>query len=118
MINKDRLFYGQVIIIALGVLYSLVSGHVQVLLNGLPVLSTTYLTWCYFPQLKQTYLTKKVEGINLDFWRYLNIALTLMLINATVTFFMFGAWGYMILEIINEGMAFAMLIMVEKYKKN
>lgn len=89
----------------------------QVLLNLVPTIATVFLVIAYVPQVVQTFKTKNVEGINLSFWVLINIALTLMLINATKVFLMTGAWGYMVAEIFNEGLAFVMLVMVIKYSK-
>lgn len=89
----------------------------QLLLNILPSVATVFLVIAYVPQVVQTYKTKNVEGISFGFWLLINIALTLMLINAIKIFLMTGAWGYMVTEIFNEGLALVMLIMVIKYRK-
>lgn len=89
----------------------------QLLLNLVPTLATVFLVTAYVPQVVQTYKTKNVEGISLSFWVLINIALTLMLINATKMFMVTGAWGYMVAESFNEGLAFVMLVMVIKYRK-
>ena len=88
----------------------------QFLLNILPTIATVFLVVAYVPQVVQTFKTKNVEGISLSFWVLINLALTFMLINATKIFFMTGAWGYMVTEIFNEGLALVMLIMVIKYR--
>jgi len=90
----------------------------QFLLNILPTMATVLLVTAYIPQVVQTFKSKNVEGISLHFWILINLALTFMLINATKLFFMTGAWGYMVTEIFNEGLALVMLIMVVKYRKN
>lgn len=84
--------------------------------NLLPVLATVFLTICYVPQIVQTFKTKNVSSISLSFWILLNIALTLMLINATAIFISTGVWGYMVTEIANEGLAFIMLCLVLRYR--
>lgn len=89
----------------------------KILLDYLPVLSTLFLTACYTPQVLMTYRTKDVKSISLMFWVLLNIALTCLLINAAVVFIKFGTYGYLVAEIINEGFALVMLIMVIKYKR-
>lgn len=89
----------------------------QILLNLVPTLATVFLVIAYVPQVAQTYRTKNVEGISFSFWVLINIALTLMLINATKIFIDTGAWGYLLAESFNEGLAFVMLIMVIKYRK-
>lgn len=90
----------------------------NILLNLLPSIATVFLTIAYLPQIIHTFKTKKVDGISLNFWLILNVALILMLTNAIVIFIKFGTWGYMVTEILNEGLAFVMLIMVLKYKDN
>jgi uncharacterized protein with PQ loop repeat len=87
------------------------------LLNHIATIATFFLTICYIPQIIYTYKTKDVTGIKLSFWVYLNIALTCLLINSIVMFVKFGTWGYMVTEILNEGLAFVMLLMVIKYRK-
>lgn len=89
----------------------------EFLLNYLPTIATVFLVAAYIPQVVKTYRTKNVEGISLQFWLLINIALTCLLINATVIFIKFGTWGYMVTEIFNEGLALVMLIMVIKYRK-
>lgn len=89
----------------------------NLLLNLLPTIATVFLTVAYLPQIIHTFKSKKVEGISLNFWIILNIALTLMLVNATVIMVKFGTWGYFLTECINEGLAFVMLVMVLKYKE-
>ena len=89
-----------------------------ILLDYLPVLSTVFLTICYIPQIVRTYRTKDVSSISLSFWVFLNLALTCLLINAAVMYVKFGTWGYLVTEIINEGMALIMLIMVIKYRNH
>jgi uncharacterized protein with PQ loop repeat len=87
------------------------------LLDLLPMAATFFLTLCYVPQIIRTYKTKDVSSMSLSFWVMLNIALSFLLVNATVIYLKFGTWGYMVTEILNEGLAFVMLIMVIKYRK-
>lgn len=89
----------------------------NLLLNWLPTLATVFLTICYIPQIIQTFKTKDVSGLNVKFWIFLNIALSLLFANATVVFIQFHTWGYMLTEFLNEGLALVMLIMVIKYRK-
>lgn len=89
----------------------------KILLDYLPIAATVFLTVCYLPQIIKTYRTKDVSGISLPFWVFLNVALSLMLVNSIVIFIEFGTWGYMVTEILNEGLAFVMLVMVLRYKK-
>lgn len=88
-----------------------------ILLDYLPILSTIFLTACYLPQLIKTYRTKDVSSISVSFWILLNLALTCLLINAAVIFVKYGTYGYLVAEIINEGFALTMLILVLKYRK-
>lgn len=87
------------------------------LLNGIASVATVFLTAAYVPQIAQTFRTKNVDGISIQFWLILNVALTLLLINAAVVFATTGVWGYLVTEILNEGLAFVMLVMVVKYRK-
>lgn len=87
------------------------------LLDYLPIAASVFLTVCYLPQIIKTYRTKDVSGISLPFWVFLNVALSLMLVNSIVIFIEFGTWGYMVTEIINESLAFIMLVMVLRYRK-
>lgn len=89
------------------------------LVNLLPSIAGIILGICYIPQIKTTYLTKNVEGMSLAFWILLNVALTMLFINAIVVFINSGytVWGYMATELFNEGLAFVMLLMVIRYRK-
>lgn len=87
------------------------------LLNVLPSIVTVGLILAYLPQIIQTYRTKTVEGVSLQFWVLMNVSLTGMLINSIAVFVTSGAWGYMLAESFNEGLALIMLIMVLKYRK-
>lgn len=90
----------------------------NLLLDYLPILATVLLTFCYVPQIVRTFQTKDVSGMSLAFWIMLNLSLACLLINATVIFIKFGTWGYMVTEILNLGLAFVMLTLVLKYRKN
>lgn len=90
---------------------------IQFLLNYLPILGTIFLTICYFPQIRKTYILKDVDGMSVLFWLSLNVALIFMTINAICIFIEYGTWGTMVTEILNEGLALIMLIMVLKYRK-
>lgn len=90
----------------------------EFLLNILPTIATVFLVMAYIPQVVKTFRTKDVTGVSLPFWLLINVALTCLLINATVIFIKFGTWGYMLTELFNEGLAFIMLVMVLKYRKN
>ncbi|MBU8845740.1 hypothetical protein KNR15_20470 [Alkalihalobacillus gibsonii] len=91
---------------------------INFLLNWLPVLGTVFLTICYLPQIRKTFVTKDVNGMSVLFWLSLNVALIFMLVNAIMIFIKFGTWGTMITEALNEALALIMLIMVLKYRKN
>lgn len=87
------------------------------LLNLLPSLAGIILGICYVPQIVRTLKTKDVTGMSLGFWAILNVALTLLVINAIVVYIQFGTWGYMVTEFFNEALAFVMLVLVLKYRK-
>lgn len=87
------------------------------LLNMLPIVATVFLISCYLPQIKQTYETKNVEGINLWFFVQLNIALTLLLANSILLFTQNGNFGYVVTYVFNEVLALVMLIFILKYRK-
>jgi uncharacterized protein with PQ loop repeat len=89
----------------------------KLLLDVLPLIATVFLTICYLPQIIRNYRTKDVSSMSLTFWILLNIALTCLLTNAFVIFLQFGTYGYLVTEILNEGLAFIVLIQVLKYRK-
>lgn len=89
----------------------------KILLDMLPILATIFLTACYLPQIYRTYKTKNVESMSIAFWVMLNIALTLLLTNAYAIWGLFGTYGYLITEILNEGLALITLGQVLYYKK-
>lgn len=88
------------------------------LLNLLPTIAGVLLGICYIPQIIKTYKTKDVSSMSLSFWIILNFALSFLVVNSVVVFKTSGVWGYMVTEIFNEGLAFVMLAMVIKYRKN
>lgn len=90
----------------------------QFLLNHIATIATVFLTICYLPQIVTTFKTKNVSGMTVSFWVLLNLALFCLLINSIFIFIQFGTWGYMVTEILNFGLAFVMLVLVLKYKKN
>jgi uncharacterized protein with PQ loop repeat len=85
--------------------------------NYIASIATFFLVVAYLPQVIHTYRTKKVDGISLPFWALINVALTCLLINAAFIYVKYGTWGYLVTEILNEGLAFVMLVMVLKYRK-
>lgn len=87
------------------------------LLNLLPTIAGVILGICYIPQIIKTYKTKNVDNISLSFWIILNIALSLLVVNALAIFITTGVWGYLVTEIFNELLAFVMLVLVAKYRK-
>lgn len=87
------------------------------LLDIIPSIATVFLVAAYIPQVIKTFRTKDVTGVSLPFWLLINVALSLLLINAITIYVKFGTWGYMVTEIFNEGLAFVMLVMVLKYRK-
>lgn len=87
------------------------------LLNHIATIAGVLLGICYIPQIVKTYKTKNVDGMSVSFWAILNLALICLVINSIVVFQVTGAWGYMVTEIFNEGLAFVMLLMVIKYRK-
>lgn len=87
------------------------------LLNGLPTIATVILVIAYVPQIIKTYRTKDVTGVSLLFWVLMNIALSLMLVNAITIFIQFGTWGYAITEIANLSLAAVMFVMVIVYRE-
>jgi uncharacterized protein with PQ loop repeat len=90
---------------------------IHTLMNVIPTVATVFLIICYFPQLYMTWKTKDVSTISLSFFAMLNIALTLLLINSILLFTQNGNWGYVVTYIFNEGLAFAMLVLILKYRK-
>jgi len=89
----------------------------EFLLNHIASIAGIILGICYLPQIYTTYKTKNVEGMALSFWVLLNIALSCLVVNSIVVYQLTGAWGYMVTEFFNEGLALVMLIMVAKYRK-
>lgn len=91
---------------------------IKILMNVLPIAATFFLVACYVPQVIQTFKTKDVKSISLAFFAMLNVALTLLLINSIILFTQNGNFGYVFSYICNESLAFAMLVMILKYRKN
>lgn len=91
---------------------------IATLMNIIPMVATFFLIFCYLPQLVFTFRTKDVSSISLSFFVMLNIALTLLLINSILLFTQNGNFGYVVTYIFNEGLAFAMLVMIIKYRGN
>lgn len=89
----------------------------KILLDYLPMVATLFLTLCYVPQIVYIFKTKDVSSMSLAFWVMLNIAILLLTINALVIFIKFGTYGYLITEVLNGGLALAVLILVLKYRK-
>lgn len=87
------------------------------LLNLLPSLAGIVLAFCYVPQIRTTLKTKNVEGMDLRFWLILDVALSMLFLNAIVVFVQFGTWGYMLTEAFNLGLAVVMTTLVIKYRK-
>lgn len=93
------------------------SPRVLLLMNILPTLSIFPMGYCYLPQLWQTIKTKSVDDISLQFFGFLNVALTLLLTNSILLYTQNGNWGYVISYIVNEGFALWMLILILLYRK-
>jgi uncharacterized protein with PQ loop repeat len=87
------------------------------LLNLLPTIAGVLLGICYIPQIVTTVKTKNVDGISLQFWIILNFALSFLVINAYVVWKVSDAWGYLVTECFNLGLALVMLILVIKNRK-
>jgi uncharacterized protein with PQ loop repeat len=91
---------------------------IQTLMNVIPTVATVFLIICYFPQLYRTFKTKDVSSISLSFFAMLNIALTLLLVNSILLFTQNGNWGYVVTYVFNELLAFSMLVLILRYRKN
>ncbi|QIG62593.1 PQ loop repeat protein [Sporosarcina phage Lietuvens] len=88
----------------------------EFLLNHISTIATPFLVASYVPQLIKTYRTKDVTGVSVPFWILINVSLTMLLVNSIAIFMEHGEYGYMIAEIANESLAFAMLVMVLRYR--
>ena len=82
------------------------------LLNNVSILIGVLLGITYLPQILQLHKTQSIDGISIDFWIILNVALTLSLINSVAVLVQTGVWGYLFIEVINEGLALYVLIQV------
>lgn len=89
----------------------------KALLDTLPIIATVFLTACYVPQIIKIFRTKDVTGQSLLFWVLLNVALTSLLTNAYTIWDLYGTYGYLITEILNEGLALVVLSQVLYYRK-
>jgi uncharacterized protein with PQ loop repeat len=91
----------------------------KILLDILPIGATIFLCICYVPQIRKNYILKEksVEGQSLLFWVFLNIALTFLLTNAYAIWSLFGTYGYLITETLNEGLALITLCQFMYYSK-
>lgn len=85
--------------------------------NGIASVATFFLVAAYIPQVVKTFRTKDVTGVSLPFWILINIALTLLWINALYLFLTTGVYGYLITESFNESLALVMLVMTIKYRR-
>lgn len=90
---------------------------IETLMNIIPLIATVFMVLCYLPQIYKTYKSKDVTGISLSFFVMLNIALTLLLINSYLLFTVNGNFGYVVSYIVNEFLAFVMLVFIIKYRK-
>lgn len=89
----------------------------SILLNLLPLIAGVLLGITYIPQIAKTHRTKNVEGMSVLFWIILVLALSMMTVNAVTIFFMTGAYGYLITEFFNTGLAVVVLCQVLRYRK-
>lgn len=85
--------------------------------NHIATVATFFLVSAYLPQVIKTYRTKSVDGISLMFWALITIALGLLTVNAAYVFYLYGTYGYLLMETFNFGLAFVMLVMTLKYRK-
>lgn len=82
------------------------------LLNNVSLLIGLLLGVTYIPQIRHLRRNRCIEGISIDFWIILNVALSLSLFNAIAVMVQTGVWGYLFIEIINEGLALYVLLQV------
>lgn len=87
------------------------------LLNLLPLIAGVVLSFSYIPQLRETLKTKNVDGVNKRFWQILCLALFMLVLSTGAIWFYLGTFGNFIVELFNFGLAFWMLILVNKYEK-
>lgn len=91
---------------------------VKWLLDVITIGATFFLTICYVPKIIKNYKLKEnaVAGESIAFWVMLNIALTLLLTNAYAIWGIFGTYGYLVTEILNEGLALITLGQILYYR--
>lgn len=86
------------------------------------VISSVWITACYLPQLFQLIKTKNADGISLDFWLNLNVALLALCVSTGTVYHLYGTIGAFITELANLAFAVAVTVLVwlfqRKDKKN
>lgn len=88
----------------------------EFLRNWVAVVIGIELGIAYIPQIIQIIKTKSSKGLSLDFIIILNVALLTTLMNSLYVFSTTGVWGYLFIEIINEGLALFVLGLMLYYR--
>jgi uncharacterized protein with PQ loop repeat len=87
------------------------------LLNVLPLLSGILLAFSYIPQIVETYKTKRVDGINRNFWIMITLALFGLTVSTGAVWYYKGTYGNFVVELFNVSLAAVMLVLVSTYRK-
>lgn len=84
------------------------------------VISSVWITACYVPQLIKLVRTRSADGISLDFWLNLDIALLALTISTGTIYHLYGTMGAFITEIANLVFALAVttLVAIIQFKDN
>lgn len=81
------------------------------------VISSVWITLCYIPQVVELLRTKNADGISVDFWLNLNVALLALTISTLSVGVIHGSWGAFITEVLNLLFALTVLYLVVSYRK-
>lgn len=89
-----------------------INGLSVVTIAQVSVVSSVWITACYVPQLIKLVRTRNADGISLDFWLNLDIALLALTISTGTIYVLYGTIGAFITEIANLVFALAVTVLV------
>lgn len=89
-----------------------INGLSVVTIAQVSVVSSVWITACYVPQLIKLVRTRNADGISLDFWLNLDIALLSLTISTWTIYVLYGTIGAFITEIANLVFALSVTVLV------
>ena len=75
------------------------------------------MTICYFPQIKQLYITKKADDMNVFFWRILTLGLLANVYISMKTGLAGGGWVMFVVQVMNTLLSTVTWVLVEIYQR-